>query len=344
MINIDGTLVGGDSVYVIAEIGHNHGGSVEKCKELFRAAKGSGVNAVKLQKRDNKSLYTPEIYNAPYVNENSYGKTYGEHREALEFDFEQYRELKAYCKELDVTFFATAFDFGSVDFLERLGVPCYKIASGDLLNTPLQKYIAEMGKPMILSTGGGTYEDVQRAHDTIMPINSDLVILQATAAYPAEPKDIHLLVIEEYKKMFPDCVIGLSDHFIGKVFGPPAYILGARVFEKHFTLHRWERGTDHRFSLEPIDMAKYVRDIHNVREAMNNEKLLLECEFKPLYKMGKKLVASRKLTVGEILTASDIKIVSPNDGLPPFFFDELLGHVVQYNIEGGGNIHWEYVE
>ncbi len=343
-MKIDNFELKEDSIYVTAEIGHNHGGSVERCKELFKAAKGCGVNAVKLQKRDNKSLFTKEMYESSYINDNSYGKTYGEHREALEFDFEQYKELQVYCKELGVTFYATAFDFPSVDFLERLGVPCYKIASGDLLNTPLQRYIAQTGKPVILSTGGGTYADVQRAHDAIVEINPNLIILQTTAAYPAEPWDIHLLVIEEYKKMFPDCVIGLSDHFIGKVFGPPAYVLGARVFEKHFTIHRWERGTDHRFSLEPIDMAKYVRDIHNVREAMNNEKLLLECELKPLYKMGKKIVASRKLTVGEILTASDVKIVSPNDGIPPYYLDDILGHVVQYNIEEDGNIHWEYVE
>jgi len=341
---IDNVKITEDSIYVVAEIGHNHGGDVEKCKNLFRAAKESGVDAVKLQKRDNRTLFTRELYDSPYVNENSYGDTYGKHREALEFDFEQYKELKAYCKELGVTFFATAFDFKSVDFLEKLGVPCYKIASGDLLNTPLQGYIASTGKPVILSTGGGTYRDVQRAYDTIMPINSNLVILQCTASYPAEPKDIHLLVIPEYKKRFQGAVIGLSDHFIGKVFGPPAYVLGARVFEKHFTIHRWWPGTDHHFSIEPGDMAKYIRDIHNIRDSMNSDKLLLECEIKPLYKMGKKVVASRKLTVGEILTASDVKIVSPGDGLPPYEVDNVLGKMLKCDMGEDGSLNWEYVE
>ena len=307
-------------------------------------AKECGVDAVKLQKRDNRSLYTREMYDSPYVNENSYGKTYGEHREALEFNFEQYSELKAYCKEIGVTFFATAFDFRSVDFLEKIGIPCYKIASGDLLNTPLQRYIAQTGKPIFLSTGGGTYDDVKRAYDTIMPVNNQLVIMQCTAAYPAEAKDIHLSVIAEYKKRFANAMIGFSDHFIGKVFGPPAYVLGARVFEKHFTLHRWWQGTDHHFSLEPDDMRKYIRDINNIRVAMSDHKLFLDCETKPLYKMGKKLVASRNMTVGEILAASDIRIVSPNDGIPPYELEKLLGKKLICDLDEEGNISYDYLE
>lgn len=344
LLNIDGTLVGGDKAYIVAEIGQNHGGDIERCKQLFKAAKECGVDAVKIQKRFNKEIFTEAFYNSPYANENSYAKTYGEHREAVEFNFEQYRELRDYCQALGITFFATAFDFKSVDFLERLGVSCHKISSFDLLNTPLQKYIAQTGKPVILSTGGGSYEDVQRAYDTIMPINPNLVIMQATSSYPTEPKDMHLLVLREYARMFPNVVLGLSDHFIGKVFGPPAYVLGARVFEKHFTIHRWWKGTDQSFSLEPADMAKYVRDIDNIRQAMNDEKKLFECEMPALYKMGKKIVASRNMSVGEILTASDVKIVSPNDGLPPYELERLVGKRVIREIAEKGNITWESIE
>ena len=143
--------------YVIAEIGHNHQGSLEKARELFREAKLAGAHAVKLQKRDNRGLYTRAAYNKPYDNENSFGATYGEHREFLEFGLEQYTELQAYAEELGVDFFSTAFDLASADFLRQLDMPAYKIASGDLKSTPLLKHVARFGKPMIISTGGALH-------------------------------------------------------------------------------------------------------------------------------------------------------------------------------------------
>lgn len=176
-------------VFVIAEIGHNHQGSVEMARAMFHAAKDAGADAVKLQKRNNRTLYIRELYDQPYDNENSYGATYGQHREALEFDQDQYRELQQYARELDVMFFATAFDFESVDFLADLDMPAYKIASGDLHNLPLQKYVAKVGKPMFLSTGGGTMDDVRRARDAILPINPQLSILHCTASRPAAVED-----------------------------------------------------------------------------------------------------------------------------------------------------------
>ena len=134
--------------YVIAEIGHNHQGSVEKAKQLFDEAKACGAHAVKLQKRDNRGLYTREMFNKPYENENSYGATYGEHREALEFGRAEYVELQAYAAEIGITFFATAFDLASADFLAELDMPAYKIASADLINTPLLRHVAAAGKPV----------------------------------------------------------------------------------------------------------------------------------------------------------------------------------------------------
>jgi sialic acid synthase len=334
----------GENAYIVAEIGSNHGGSVERCKELFKSAKECGVQAVKLQKRDNKTLFEKKLYESPYINENSYGDTYGSHREALEFDFEQYKELQAYAHELNLTFFATAFDFSSVDFLEKLNVPAYKIASGDLLNIPLQRYIAQTGKPIFLSTGGGTLEDVDRAYNEIMKINEQLVIFQCTASYPTESKDMCLGVIPEFIKRYPKAIIGLSDHYPGKLMSPIAYILGARVFEKHFTLRHTDKGTDHAFSLEPEALEKLVKDLSKVQVCMDDRKRLLDCEIKPLYKMGKKLTFSRDMTVGEILTASDVKIVSPNDGLAPYEFDNILGKMVNCNIGQDMNIRQEYIE
>jgi sialic acid synthase len=328
--------------YVIAEIGQNHQGELQKAKEMFRVAKECGVNAVKLQKRDNRSLYTRAIYDMPYLHENSFGPTYGAHREALEFGRDEYGELKRYAAELGLTFFATAFDFASADFLAALDVPAFKMASGDLKNTPLLKYVAHMGKPMFVSTGGGTLEDVQRAYDTIMPINPKLCLLQCTASYPVEPEDTNLRVIITYRERFPDIVIGLSDHQNGIAMAPLAYFLGARVVEKHFTLnHAWS-GTDHAFSLEPIGMHKMVRDLCRARIALGDGvKRVLPCESKPLFKMAKKIVAARDLPAGHVLSRMDIAIKSPNDGLPPYELDKVIGRVTLRDLTEDENIFFK---
>ncbi|MEJ5357651.1 MAG: N-acetylneuraminate synthase family protein, partial [Desulfobacterales bacterium] len=156
-LTIEGLTINDENpCFVIAEIGHNHQGRLKTCMEMFQVAKECGADAVKLQKRDNRALFTRAAYERPYDNENSFGATYGEHREALEFGESEYRELKAWAQEIGVTMFATAFDFPSVDFLAKLEMPAFKVASGDLKNIPLLKYIARVGKPIILSTGGGT--------------------------------------------------------------------------------------------------------------------------------------------------------------------------------------------
>jgi N-acetylneuraminate synthase/sialic acid synthase len=312
--------------YVIAEIGHNHQGSLDKAKEMFRAAKDCGVDAVKLQKRSNRTLYTRVMYDSPYDNENSFGSTYGEHREALEFGWDAYVELKRYAGEIGVGFFATAFDFESADFLEKLAMPAYKIASGDLNNLPLIAHVARFGKPVVVSTGGGAIDDVQRVYDAIMPINPQLCLLQCTASYPAEPEDMNLRVITTFRELYPDVVVGLSDHQNGIAMADVAYILGARVIEKHFTLNRAWKGTDHAYSLEAAGMRKLVRDLRRVRVALGTGmKQPLAIEKKPLYKMGKKLVAARCLAEAHVLTPDDVAIKSPSDGLAPYHLHEVIG-------------------
>lgn len=328
--------------YVIAEIGHNHQGSLDKAKELFHAAKECGVNAVKLQKRDNRGLYTRALYNSTYDNENSFGDTYGAHREAIEFGKDEYVELQRFCQEIGVMFFATAWDFKSADFLAELGIPAYKIASGDVQNTPLLTYIARLGKPMIVSTGGATLDDVKRLYDTVMPINRHLCILQCTANYPAEPSDMNLRVISTFRQEFPDVVIGLSDHQNGIAMSTAAYVLGARVFEKHFTLNRSWKGTDHSFSLEPAGMRKLVRDLQRTREAMGDGiKRRLPGEEKPIRKMSKKLVAARDLPAGHVLTRADIALKSPGDGLPPYELDRISGMRLALAIKEDDNLRLE---
>jgi sialic acid synthase len=325
--------------YVIAEIGHNHQGNLETAKELFRAAKECGVNAVKLQKRDNRSLYTREMYNKPYDNENSFGATYGQHREFLEFGMSEYKELQRFASELGLTFFATAFDFRSADFLAELNAPAFKIASGDLRNIPLLKYVAGFQKPVIVSTGGGTIDDVQRAYDAVMPINSQLAILQCTAGYPCAFEEMNLRVITSFRERFPDIVIGLSSHDSGIAMVVAAYILGARIIEKHFTLNRAMKGTDHAFSLERGGMRRVVRDLKRVRVALGDGlKSTYQSEVAPLLKMGKKLVAAVDLPANHVLRREDIAIKSPSDGLPPYELDRVIGKVTRRPLKEDENI------
>ena len=327
-LTIDGRRIADDTAcFVIAEIGHNHQGSVEKAQELFVLAKQAGVDAVKLQKRDNRRLFTRELYDSPYDNESSFGPTYGEHREALELDRSAFVELQACARELGLVFFATAFDEASADLLEELDVPAYKIASGDLRNTPLMRHVASFGKPLIVSTGGATLEDIDRAVEAVTAINPALCLLQCTAAYPASVEELNLGVITTLRERYPELVIGLSDHQDGIAMAPVAFMLGARVIEKHFTSSHTAKGTDHAFSLMPEGMRKLVRDLRRVPVAIGDGvKRPLPSEEKPLQKMGKKLVAARDLPAGHVLQPGDLVARSPADGgLPPYALDDLLG-------------------
>jgi len=226
-----------------------------------------------------------------------------------------------------LVFFATAFDEASADMLAELDLPAFKIASGDLANTPLLRHVAGLGRPMIVSTGGATLEDVDRAMDAIGPINDRICLLQCTASYPASVEELNLAVITTLRERYPETVVGLSDHQDGIAMATVAYMLGARVIEKHFTMSHTAKGTDHAFSLMPEGMRKLVRDLRRIPTALGDgEKRPLESEQRPLEKMGKKLVAARPLPAGHVLTPGDLVARSPADeGLPPYALDELLG-------------------
>ncbi|MGH3110379.1 MAG: N-acetylneuraminate synthase family protein [Gaiellaceae bacterium] len=325
---VNGRRIADDEpAYVIAEIGHNHQGEVEKARALIHAAKECGVDAVKFQKRDNRRLFTRAFYDAPYDNENSFGATYGLHREALELDKSGWFELSSYSSEQGVAFIAAAFDEPSADFLAELDVAAFKFASGDLLNVPFLRYVAAFGKPMFLSTGGGTVEDIDRALEAILPVNGRLCVLHCTASYPADVQDLNLAVIPTLRERYPELVVGLSDHHNGIAMAPVAYMLGARAFEKHFTLNHAWKGTDHAYSLMPDGMRRFVRDLHRVPDALGDGvKRRLPSEERPLHKMGKKLVAARELPEGHILVEGDVVAKSPADGgLAPYELDRLLG-------------------
>lgn len=342
---VDGVTIDDDSdMYVIAEIGQNHEGDVEKCKQLFDAAKMCGAHSVKLQKRQNATLYTKAKFTETYNSENAYAPTYGEHREKLEFSRDQYIELRDYSKKIGITMFSTAWDYASADLLESIDMPAYKIASGDLRTIPLIKYIASFGKPMFISTGGGTLLDVRRMFEAVYPINKQLCIMQCTSGYPPKFEELNIRVIETFRREFPEAVIGFSSHDSGIAMALVGYMCGARALEKHFTLNRAWKGTDQAFSLEPNGLRRLVRDLQRAKIALGDGvKKSYPSERDPLIKMGKKLVANTALPAGHVLMAKDIAFKSPGDGTAPYFVDFFVGKKLMTALSEDQDITFEAV-
>ena len=312
--------------FVIAEIGHNHQGNLKVAMDMIKAAADCEVDAVKFQKRDNKSLYTKSMYDRPYDNENSFGLTYGEHREFLEFGWDEYVTLKELAEDKGIEFMCTAFDFKSVDFLEKLGITSYKVASGDLTNVPLLEYIARTKKPIFLSTGASTLDEIHIAYGRINKYHDKICLLHTTCAYPTEYEDLNLNVIKTLKQEFPDAIIGYSGHDNGILAAVVAYMLGARVVEKHFTLNHSWKGTDHKFSLEREGLRKQVRDLRRIDRCLGDgHKSVQDFEASAKMKMGKSLYAARDLPSEHVLIKEDIAIKSPGDGLAPYRIEEIVG-------------------
>ena len=327
-LTIAGRRIADDTpMYVVAEIGHNHNGSVELAKQLIVAAKIAGADAVKFQYRCVDDIYTEELKQWPMVGENAYASTYGEHRKALELSPHSLFEAFCEAENLEMGYIVTVFGFVAADAIQRKDmVNAFKIASGDLTNTPLLEYVANFGKPMIVSTGGATLADVQRAYDTIMPINQQLAFLQCTTCYPTKYHEMNLRVIETYRKAFPECVIGLSSHTDTGAMALPAYMLGARIVEKHFTLNHDMKGTDHGFALDPQQFAKMTRDLRRLYVALGSgEKIPYPSEREPTKMRAKSLVAARDIEQGTVLTRENIAIKAPGDGIPPYELEAVIG-------------------
>ncbi len=320
------TVGTGHPTYLIAEIGINHQGNVEIARELIASAAESGADAVKFQKRKISRILTHEGLEMPYENRNSFGKTYGEHKRALELDEEDYLELKEFAGEHQVDFIASGWDEESIDFLDRLGVPFFKMASADLSNLPLLEHTARKGKPMLLSTGMSDMEMVRTAVHTVMAIHDQLAILQCTSTYPSAFEEIDLKVIETYRKEFPGAVIGYSGHELGIAISEASVVLGASIVERHFTLDRTMKGGDHAASLEPSGFAKLVRDIRHIETALGqSEKRIQDSEGPVFRKLAKSIVSATRIPAGSIVTREMLTTKGPGTGLSPARITEVVG-------------------
>jgi sialic acid synthase len=312
--------------FIIAEVGHNHQGKIESALSLIRSAAAAGASAVKFQTRQNSTLFTPSMFESEYNSENAFGPTYGAHREALELSPEDYQACIDEAQKAGILFFSTAFDVPSARFLASLEMPAFKIASGDLRSDFLLKEVASFGKPMIVSTGGATIEQVDHGVALLRAEGAKFALLQCTAGYPPMDSEINLRVIQTFRERYSDLVIGYSGHDSGITMAIASYVLGARVIEKHFTLDRTLKGTDHAFSLEPEGMRKLVKNVNAVRVALGDGvKRSYPSEANPLRKMGKMIIASSDLSPGHVIREADLDFRSPNEGLGPDLAHLLIG-------------------
>lgn len=257
-VKIGSMIIGGGyPVMVIAEIGINHNGSVEIAKKLIDLAVDAGANAVKFQKRTIDIVYTQE--ELARLRESPFGQTNGDLKRGLEFGVKEYAEIDNYCKQKGIMWFASCWDELSVHLINSFNPPCFKIASASLTDDDLLQYTRSMGKPIILSTGMSSMEQVEHAVDILG--KEDLIILHCNATYPARVEELNLLTIKTLKEAFPDVPIGYSGHEVGVVTSIMATVLGACVIERHITLDRAMWGSDQAASLEPKGFELLVRDI-----------------------------------------------------------------------------------
>jgi len=323
----------GHPAFIVAEIGINHQGDVNIARDLIQKAKECGADAVKFQKRSLTRILTKAGLDMAYDNRNSFGKTYGEHKKALELSEADYRELNIFCQKLDIIFCASGWDEESIGFLDELGIPFFKMASADLTNFPLLIHTAKKNKPMILSTGMADMKMVQAAYSQVNPINNQIAILQCTSTYPSAYSEVHLNVLQTYMKEFPDTVIGYSGHEQGIAIPPAAVALGAKIIERHFTLDRTMKGGDHAASLEPQGFAKMVRDIRHIEEAMGNtEKKIQESEAPVFRKLAKSIVSAVNISLGDSITANMLTTKGPGTGISPMRLNELIGKISKIDI------------
>lgn len=335
----------GDEPFVIAEVGQNHQGDLKIAREFIRIFAFEGAHAVKFQTRNNRYLFSEDAYAAPYESENAFADTYGAHREKLELNPEWLPILMDDCRKAGVKFMSTPFDEPSLDLLVKLDVDILKVASFDLGNLPLINRIGKTGKPVVISVGGGKADQIRSSVDVLLKHNQEVAVLHCVSEYPTEYNRLGLSNITTLIKEFPQCVIGSSDHFNGTLSGPVAYMMGARVFEKHVTLNRAWKGTDHSFALEPDGFRKFVRDIKRVRHMLPpkpKEEIGTERVFK---KLGKSLVAMRDIRKGEQLTLDNLSgRIFREQFIPVRESNRVIGKVAKKDIKQGQAVLFEDIE
>lgn len=336
-ISVAGRIIGeGHPAYIIAEMSANHAGDINLAKQIIRKAKECGADCIKIQ------TYTPDTMTIDCDNEyfaikggtwdgenlyNLYSKAYT--------PWEWQAELKAEAEKVGLDFFSTPFDKTSVDFLESIGVEFYKIASFELVDIPLIKYVASKGKPMIISTGMGSFEEIKEAVDAVHSTgNHNVALLKCSSAYPAVPDDMNLNTMQHMSESF-DVPVGLSDHSLGSIGAVTAVAMGACIVEKHFCLSRDIENPDSSFSMEPEEFRKMVEDIRTAERA----KGVVSYECSEIEKgslvFRRSIFAVKDIKKGEKLSAENIRVIRPGYGMKPKYYEDILGKVAMRDIKRG---------
>lgn len=324
--------------FVVAEVGNNHQGDMETARRMVREAARAGADAVKFQKRDTSALLTTEGARAVYGGPNSFGPTYGEHRNALELSAPQFAELKQLAESLGMVFFASAWDAPSLAVLADLKVELLKVCSADVVNVPMLRRMAALDLPVVLSTGMSALAQVDRAVAELSAGRGGVVVLHCNSSYPCDETDIALPVMDQLALRY-GLPVGYSGHERGIGPSVAAVARGACLVERHFTLDRTQRGTDHQASLEPDDLACMVRMIREVERAMGvTEKRVTPHEAAMAVKLRKSLVAARDLAAGTVLRPDDLTVKSPGDGLSPELWDAVIGNSLTVDLPRDGQL------
>jgi len=331
--------------FIIAEVGQNHNGDLDRAREFIKVFAAQGADAVKFQTRNNRYLFSEEAYNKPYNSENAYAETYGAHREHLELDLEWLPILKADCESHGVKFMSTPFDEPSLDLLASLDVDIIKVASFDLGNLPFINRVAALGKPVVMSIGGGNVEQVRDSIETILSYHDNLAVLHCVSEYPCEYNRLGLENISKLIEAFPNCVIGSSDHFNGILSGPVAYMQGARVFEKHVTLNRAWRGTDHSFALEPNGFSNFVRDIKRVPKMLPQKPVDDLGQEYVFQKLGKSITAAVDIDAGTVISWQHLTGRIYNEHyIPVRESSKVIGSLAKNSIKEGEPLTYEQIQ
>ncbi|MBN1788106.1 MAG: N-acetylneuraminate synthase [Sedimentisphaerales bacterium] len=314
-------------VFIIAEAGVNHNGDMKLARGLIDAAVEAGADAVKFQSFSTEHLILKDVTKAPYQKETTdTAESQFDMLKSLEITKEQTKELKGYCDKKGIIFLTTPFDEYSLDELDEIDLPAYKIASTDITNLLFLKRVARKQKPIILSTGMAYLSEVKAGLEEIYNFNKDVILLQCTANYPIEDAEVNLNVIKTYKKEF-DMLTGYSDHSTGIGACPLAVALGAKIIEKHFTLDSGFEGPDHRMSLEPEELKQFVIRVRKAEEYLGSmEKSPTPSESQTRKSLQKYLVASKDIKEGDIFSDDNLSAKRTGGaGISPIRYKEIIG-------------------
>jgi len=325
-------------VFIIAEIGVNHNGSVNIAKQLIEHAKDAGADAVKFQTYETGSLVSDSTELADYQKKGHFHNQ-KEMLQKYQLNKSEFKELKEYCDSLDILFLSTPFDLKSVEYLEEIGVDAYKVGSGDLTNFPLIEKIIFSNKPLIISTGMSTFDEVKATVDFI-PNHTKLALLHCTSAYPAPYEELNLRAITSLK--YFNKIVGYSDHSMGVEVPYAVTSMGYKILEKHLTLDRSLDGPDHQASLIPNEFKQMVNRIRNIENAMGNSyKRVTPSEQETKELVRRSIYAGKDLSKGSIISVDDLVYLRPNKGIEACHYLDVIGKHLINDKKRGELLTWD---